>query len=215
MSCTLVGCSQQAHNPACFCRTAVLNAKDLPKQEFFGECSTLDGGAKACSDSSQRTYAVQHLPASIPSGHTLANLNLASTFFVTAGKQPCYCEIQLGNGTARSRTCKGVSIEWMDQQDFAITAGNQLKVIDDVGEKLFEVTAESELKNPKSVGTSLSNPLVAVSGYSNTVSVYKGDGSPLAGFPKTGREIITVTDVNGDKKQDYIILTESEIRAEN
>ena len=101
------------------------------------------------------------------------------------------------------------------KDDFVICTGNQIKTIDDSGEKIFEHTAESELRNPKSMSTSLSNPLISVSTYSNSVLLYRGEGAMAAGFPKIGREIIAVTDINGDKKQDYIILTDAGINAEN
>lgn len=101
------------------------------------------------------------------------------------------------------------------KEDYIVCVGNQLKAIDDAGGKLFEITTESEIKNPKSMTTSLSNPLIGASTYSNTVLLYRGDGALVSGFPKQGREIIAVTDINGDKKSDYIILTDSGILAEN
>lgn len=99
--------------------------------------------------------------------------------------------------------------------DYALITGNQLKVIDDVGQKIFEVSSETELKNVGPVGSSLSNPLIAASGYSNTVLLYQSGGSLMTGFPKSGRQLLAVSETNGDKKPDYIIVMDRGIRVEN
>lgn len=74
----------------CWSAAAVLSASDLRRHDRFGEGQQAMMRPRGC----------------LHTGLT-PRLTLLVTLPLIAGKQQCYVEAQLGNGSSRTRTCKG------------------------------------------------------------------------------------------------------------